>query len=185
MLSPRDGKTHRSYILVNAPGQFEDMKAVIYDFCESRSGEHNRRFLGDWTGALLTDDYSGCKSTYTIRVTEVGCMAHARRKFFDPFENNKSPMARQAMEFICQLYEIEREVKELSGEERLAIRQIRSKPVAQLIYKWLMAHRPQISDGSAGAKAMDYTFNMCCFDAYRGIAIVALFLGFLQLNLKS
>ena len=159
MLSPGDGKTHRSYIWAYAPGQFEDMKAVIYDFCESRSGEHNRQFLGDWRGALLTDDYSGYKSTYTHGVTEVGCMAHARRKFFDLFENNKSPMAKQAMEFIGQLYEIEREVKELSCEERLAIRQTRSKPVAQLMYKWLMAHRPQISDGSAGAKAMDYTIK--------------------------
>ena len=159
MLSPGDGKTHRSYIWAYAPGQFEDMKAVIYDFCESRSGEHNRQFLGDWRGALLTDDYSGYKSTYTNGVTEVGCMAHARRKFFDLFENNKSPMAKQALEFIRQLYEIEREVKEHSCEERLAIRQTRSKPVAQLMYKWLMAHRPQISDGSAGAKAMDYTIK--------------------------
>lgn len=47
MLSPGDGKTHRSYIWAYAPGQYEDMKAVIYDFCESRSGEHNRQFLGD------------------------------------------------------------------------------------------------------------------------------------------
>ncbi len=38
MLSPGDGKTHRSYIWAYAPGQFEDMKAVIYDFCESRAG---------------------------------------------------------------------------------------------------------------------------------------------------
>ena len=66
------------------------------------------------------------------------------RKFFDLFENNKSPMAKQAMEFIRALYEIECEVKELRAEERLAIRQTRSKPVAQLMYKGLMAHRPQI-----------------------------------------
>ena len=67
--------------------------------------------------------------------------------------------AEMALEFIRGLYRIEREVKELSCEERLAIRQTRSKPVAQLMYKWLMAHRPQISDGSAGAKAMDYTIK--------------------------
>lgn len=157
MLSPGDGKTHRSYIWAYAPGQFEDMKAVIYDFCESRSGEHNRQFIGDWKGALLTDAYAGYKAGYVNGITEVGCMAHARRKFFDLYESNKSPMAKQAMEFIRQLYEVEREVKELSCAERLSIRQNRSKPIAELMYKWLMAHRPQIADGSAGARAMDYT----------------------------
>jgi hypothetical protein len=86
-------------------------------------------------------------------------MAHARRKFFELFENNKSPMAQQALQFIQQLYEIEREVKNLSSEERLAIRQTRSKPIAELMHKWLLAHRPNISDGSAGAKAMDYTLK--------------------------
>jgi len=68
-------------------------------------------------------------------------------------------MAQQALQFIQQLYEIEREVKNLSSEERLVIRQSRSKPIAQLMHKWLLAHRPNISDGSAGAKAMDYTLK--------------------------
>ena len=56
-------------------------------------------------------------------------MAHARRKFFDLYENNKSPMAHQALEFIQQLYEVEREVKDLSAEERWKIRQSRGKPI--------------------------------------------------------
>jgi hypothetical protein len=33
-------------------GAFENIKAVVYDFCESRSGEHARRFLGDWRGSV-------------------------------------------------------------------------------------------------------------------------------------
>jgi transposase len=38
----RDGKTHRAYLWAYAPGAFETMKAVVYDFCESRAGEHAR-----------------------------------------------------------------------------------------------------------------------------------------------
>ena len=91
MLSPGDGKSHRSSIWAYAPGEFEDIKAVIYDFCESRSGEHNRQFLEDWRGSLVTDDFAGYKGTFLNGVIEVVCMAHARRKFFDLFENNKSP----------------------------------------------------------------------------------------------
>ena len=45
MLQPGDGKTHRAYLWAYAPGAFEDIKAVVYDFCESRAGEHARKFL--------------------------------------------------------------------------------------------------------------------------------------------
>ncbi len=159
MLSPGKGKTHRSYIWAYAPGQFEEMKGVIFDFCESRSGEHNRKFLGSWRGSLVTDDYAGYKQLYENGVIEVGCMAHARRKFFDLFENNKSPMAKQALEFIQELYEVEREVKNLSTEERLAIRQRKSKPIAELMHRWLIAHRLEIPDKSVSARAMDYSIK--------------------------
>lgn len=40
-------------------------------------------------------------------VTEVGCMVHAHRKFFDLHEANKSQIVQYAMEMIGQLYEIE------------------------------------------------------------------------------
>jgi transposase len=40
MLKPGNGKTHRAYLWAYAPGAFEDMKAVVYDFCETRAGEH-------------------------------------------------------------------------------------------------------------------------------------------------
>jgi hypothetical protein len=135
------------------------MKGVIFDFCESRSGEHNRKFLGSWRGSLVTDDYAGYKQLYENGVIEVGCMAHARRKFFDLFESSKSPMAKQALEFIQELYEVEREVKNLSTEERLAIRQRKSKPIAELMHRWLLAHRLEIPDKSASARAMDYSIK--------------------------
>src|SRR5665811_2494651 len=40
MLKPGTGKTHRAYLWAYAPGAFEDLRAVIYDFCETRAGEH-------------------------------------------------------------------------------------------------------------------------------------------------
>ena len=82
MLKPGNKKTHRAYLWAYAPGAFEDMKAVVYDFCESRAGEHARAFLEDWKGALVCDDFSGYKQSFTLGVTEAGCMAHARRKLY-------------------------------------------------------------------------------------------------------
>ena len=38
MLKPGNKKTHRAYLWAYVPGAFEGMKAVVYDFCESRAG---------------------------------------------------------------------------------------------------------------------------------------------------
>ena len=43
--SQRDGKTHRAYLWAYTPGRHEEMKAVVYDFCESRAGKHAGEFL--------------------------------------------------------------------------------------------------------------------------------------------
>ena len=128
MLKPGKGATHRAYLWAYAPGAFEDMKAVVYDFCESRAGEHARRFLGDWKGALVCDDFAGYKATIASGVTEVGCLAHARRKFFDLHAANKSQIAGFALEQFAKVYDIERDAKELNTDERQAMRQQHSKP---------------------------------------------------------
>ena len=86
-------------------------------------------------------------------------MAHARRKFFELHASNKSQIAGQALSYISALYDIEREVKTLSIEERLHIRQARSKPLADALYQWMELQRRQITDGSATAKALDYSLR--------------------------
>ena len=42
-----------------APGAFEALKAVVSDFCKSRTGEHALTFLEEWNGALVCDDFAG------------------------------------------------------------------------------------------------------------------------------
>jgi len=135
------------------------MKAVVYDFCESRAGEHARAFLEDWKGALVCDDFSGYKQSFTLGVTEAGCMAHARRKFFELHVSNKSQIASQALGYISALYDVEREVKSLTTDERLHIRQAQSKPLADAFHQWMGLQRRQITDGSATAKAIDYSLK--------------------------
>ena len=157
MLKPGNGKTHRAYLWAYAPGAFEDMKAVVYDFCESRAGEHARAFLGNWKGALVCDDFSGYKQSFTLGVSEAGCMAHSRRKFFELHVSNQSQIAGQALTYIGQLYAVEREVKNLHADERRQIRQAQSKPLADAMHEWMQLQRQKITDGSATAKALDYS----------------------------
>lgn len=158
MLAPGSGKTHRAYLWAYAAGMFEPLRAVVYDFQASRSGEHARSFLGNWSGSLVCDDFSGYKASFASgSVVEVGCMAHARRKFFDLHKANKSALAQTALEFIGQLYGIEREAKDKPPDERLRLRRSRSRPIADAFHTWLLGQRARITDGTATAKAMDYS----------------------------
>ena len=159
MLKPGNKKTHRAYLWAYAPGAFEDLKAVIYDFCESRAGEHARAFLGEWKGSLVCDDYGGYKQGFLGGITEAGCMTHSRRKFFDLHVSSKSEIAAQACAYISQLYDIEREIKTLGADERLQVRQARSKPLADKFHAWMLLQRRQVTDGTATAKALDYSLK--------------------------
>ena len=159
MLKPGNGKTHRAYLWAYATGAFENTRAVVYDFCESRAGEHARTFLGAWKGSLVCDDFSGYKALLAAGVTEVGCLAHARRKFFDLHAANQSQIARSALEQLARIYEIEREVKEVSAEQRLAVRQERTRPLLDALHEWMTQQRRKVPDGSATAKALDYSLK--------------------------
>ena len=158
-VSGRDGKTHKAYLWAYTPGRHEDMKAVVYDFCESRAGKHAIAFLQGWRGTLLVDDFAGYKQLMGERVQEAGCWAHARRKFFDLHVANKSQIAQQALEQIWQLYEIERQVQSATENERLQIRQQQSRPVIDKLHIWLTEHRAKVPEGSATAKAIDYSLR--------------------------
>lgn len=55
MLNPGAGKTQRAYLWAYCTGAFNPMKAVVYDFAETRGGKHAREFLGDWRGTLVCE----------------------------------------------------------------------------------------------------------------------------------
>jgi transposase len=162
MLKPGNGKTHRAYLWAYAAGAHEDIKAVVYDFCESRAGANAKAFLADWRGALVVDDFSGYKQLMNggnDKIMEVGCWAHARRKFHDLQLANQSQIAEQAVAQIAQIYAIERDAKHLGHEERLRMRQDRSQPLVDTLYDWLSLNRQKVPEGSATAKAIDYSLR--------------------------
>ena len=118
MLDPGAGKTHRAYLWSYCTPNLQDERLVLFDFAESRAGRHSMEFLGHpgeraWRGTLVCDDYSGYKALFAQGVTEVGCLAHARRKFHELWVNHKSSLAEQALVLFGRLYDVEREVADL------------------------------------------------------------------------
>jgi len=170
MLAPGKGKTHRAYLWAYTAALSEGLKAVVYDFTMTRSGENARAFLGHdpdkrsraqvaWTGHLVCDDYSGYKALFELGITEVGCMAHARRKFFELHVSNKSTLAQTALDLIGKLYEVERDILGKESEHCLQERRSRAGPIAKALHEWLVAQRAKVTSGTATAKAIDYSLN--------------------------
>ena len=105
--------------------------------------------MGSWNGKLVCDDFAGYKAGFELCVTEIGCMAHARRKFFDLRATNKSQVAEKALHYIAALYEVEREVRELELGDRQRIRQEKAAPIADALHTWMIAQRQLVPEGSA------------------------------------
>ena len=159
MLVPGKGKTQRAYVWAYATTQFADVRAVVYEFADSRAGEHARKFLGNWRGKLVCDDHSGYKAGFELGITEIACVAHARRKFFELHASNKSQIAEQALKYYGELYAVERDVAELTPDRRREVRQARARPIADALHEWMLAQRKLVSEGSAIAKALDYSLR--------------------------
>ena len=164
MLKPGKGKTHRAYLWSYCTTSIADVKAVVFDFADSRAGQHARDFLGvssdaGWRGTLVCDDFSGYKAMFEMGVTEAGCLAHARRKFHELWVHHQSAVAEEALKFFGRLYDIERELQGLGIEERRQGRQHQARPVANLMREWLTKQRSLVPSGSATAKAIDYSLG--------------------------
>ncbi len=131
-------------------------RAVLFDFCTSRGGEHPQRMLQDFRGTLVSDDYSGYhKLKREGSITGALCMAHARRKLFEAHKLNGSEIAAQAVALIARLYEVEREARELESAQRLLLRQSRARPIADALHAWLLTKRQTLAKADITAKAID------------------------------
>lgn len=165
-LDPGSGKTKKAYLWAYRSNDLDEgPRIIVFDYQEGRSGAHARNFLGTWQGHLMVDDYGGYKFLFsnereTVQpCIELGCMAHARRKFFDLHKANDSPMALEALQRIGKLYEIEAEGKTLSIAARQQLRAEKSKPALKSLHDWLIETRARTANGGGSAKALDYTLK--------------------------
>src|ERR1019366_4530528 len=92
-------------------------------------------------------------------IQEAACWAHGRRKFFELAKLAKALIACEAVRRIDELFEIEREINGRAPEQRLAVRQERSKPRVAALEAWLREQRDRVSAKSEIAKAINYSLN--------------------------
>jgi Transposase and inactivated derivatives len=129
---PNKSPESKSYMWVRKTGD-PNIPVVLFDYASSRRADVAQYLLPDFQGYLQTDDYAGYnKVAKTEGITQLGCFAHARRKFIDaqkvaPSKRDKTSKADMAVQMIAKLYGIEKAIKEKSIEERYGIRQQKSK----------------------------------------------------------
>ena len=134
--------------------------AAWYQFSTSRGAEHPSKHLETYTGFAHADAYAGYNDAYrTGRVTEMACMAHVRREFTKVYESTKSATAREAIERIAELYEVEKRARFKSPRQRVALRQEYAKPIFDDLETWLRAQLNKISGKTPLAKAIKYALT--------------------------
>jgi len=159
-LDPGSGKTHRAYLWAyRSNDQDTGPPIVVFDYRTSRSGEHARSFLAGWQGHLMVDDFGGYKALFTQGVTELACLAHARRKFFELNQAQPNAIAQEALTRIAALYAIESRGREMSIGERTVLRQTEAVPLLAAMHDWLKAIRLTVANGGGTAKAIDYSLK--------------------------
>ena len=159
-LDPGNGKTKRAYLWAYRSNVLETgPPIVVFDYQTSRSGAHARNFLSEWRGHLMVDDFGGYKALFTQGVTELGCLAHARRKFFDLNAAQANPIAQEALARIAALYAIEAQGRAMTIHERTRLRQQQAQPQLQALHDWLLQTRVTVANGGGTAKAIDYSLK--------------------------
>ncbi|EBM9934870.1 IS66 family transposase, partial [Salmonella enterica subsp. enterica serovar Enteritidis] len=160
------GKLKQGYVWAYVTPQHSPIKAVVYDFAQGRGSEHPNAFLKGFKGKLICDGYNGYKSLFGRGVIEVGCMAHARRKFHELHVTGQSLVSIEALELFQSLYAVEREIDErfeknqtpLPRDAQIVrqVRQQKAKPIADKLYAWLQQKRLGTTKNASITKAIEY-----------------------------
>ncbi|MFQ5620103.1 MAG: IS66 family transposase [Rhodospirillales bacterium] len=139
-----------------------DGRQAIFEFTQTRSRAGPLGFLGDYEGYVQADAYGGYDVLFkplddggaSPRV-EVGCWAHARRKFYDARLDDRRRCT-EMLALIGRLYEVERDAKELDPDARCALRRERSAPVLNEIEAKLQAWSIELLPKNPVAQAVGY-----------------------------
>jgi transposase len=164
VLAPGNGKTRTgrlwTYVRDDRPSGLGTAPAVWFAYSEDRKGEHPRRHLKDFKGALQADAYSGFHHLYGDgAIYEVACWAHARRKFHDIHVVHASPTTTEALARIGVLYGIEEQIRGKPTELRCSIRQGRARPLLDELRNWMEKILRSLSTKSETAGAIRYALS--------------------------
>jgi transposase len=147
------GKAPRGYLWFYAAPQGD----VLLDFDRHRSLAPLQARLKGFRGTIQTDAYAVYQALVGQQpgLTRIGCLAHARRRFYDALKEDLSE-AVWCITQIRSLYRIEDEARDLTAAARHALRQQRAPAIWATLKAKAEALRPTLLPKSTMGKAINY-----------------------------
>jgi len=139
---------------------FTDQTQVWYGFTPTKEGIYPAQLLSEFQGEILLAD-AGSEFNQVVRdlgLQRAGCWSHVRH-YFIKAQTHYPKEAKIALTVIQKLFMIERELKELSPEERLAQRRRQSEPLIDELMKWIKGISTTARPDSQLAKSCGYLIN--------------------------
>tara|TARA_R110000744_G_C19331476_1_gene558618 strand:+ start:204 stop:1841 length:1638 start_codon:yes stop_codon:yes gene_type:complete len=151
-----------TYVRDQRPWAGASPPGAVYRFASDWKETHVLNHLASARGILQADGYKGYAKLYepgpdgTRRLREAACWAHLRRDFHDFWTSTKSEIAREALDRIGKLYDIERDINGHPADVRHAARQKLSRPQVEAFFAWSEQQLLRIPGKSDLAKAFRY-----------------------------
>lgn len=161
---PGKNPSSKSYMWVIATGELEKKKGVIFKYSKSRSQEVAQKLLKDYKGILVTDGYAGYNNLEE-EIKHAECWAHARRYFLEsvPLDANKKPITSSdgytGVKYIDELFKVEREIENVSVNEKIKVRKEKSEPVLKKFYEWVYLMNQKYITNQKLKNAITYATN--------------------------
>lgn len=159
---PGKEATSKSYMwLYRTAADGLNRSIVLYEYQPSRSKEHPKLFLKGYKGYLHCDGYEAYHRLPSSIII-CGCLAHARRKFDEalksiPKDQQLGSQAAIGKGYCDQLFSIEKQLENMTPEERYQKRLELANPVWDAYFAWLKKVKPLPQ--SALGKAVNYSLN--------------------------
>nr|WP_300817749.1 IS66 family transposase [uncultured Acetatifactor sp.] len=169
VLVNKDGRPagSKSYMWVYRTGRmYTDRQIVLYEYQRTRNASHPREFLKDFSGICVTDGYQVYHTVENERedLKVAGCWSHARRRYDEavkalPKAKQKDSRAYLALTMIQAIYREEKQLKELSAQERKNRRQLSVRPQVEAYFTWVRENLPKVPQKSKTWEGFKYSLN--------------------------
>jgi len=137
-----------------------DPPLAVYDFSKDRSKKRPLDFLNGYQGYVHADAYSGYDELFKKEgIIEVGCWAHARRKF-DKALSSRPREATDILSRIAQLYHyVETPCARMEPQERYVYRLKYASPILEDLFAEIENLKTKTIPSEPLRKAVDYALN--------------------------
>ena len=159
---PGKPATSKSYMWVYSSIRESSKPNRIFEYQPDRKAENPQKFLENFSGTLISDGYGGYNNIEGV--VNAYCWAHARRKFYEALpadmKDASDTLAYTGLKKISKLFAIEKEIDTFPPEDKVKIRQKRSKPLVDDFFSWCTDAQNKSLTRSKIGKAIQYALNL-------------------------